>query len=772
MKVIPLGLQCSVPEGIKRANMREYSYPFDWLYTPSKTTYAILNILINDGIDKAIDYMTTGYTYYTYDHENYIQSDIVTEYQMNKVTGLGIVHFTINNEYKSKLRTRFERLLRDINSKEHILFVYADAANKYFLNYHIDGIEYGVDATDYLLKIYELIYPINNDIKLVYFCWNERKRENGIIDYISYDFKTNWVHVSESIKHYLLPFSKIKTRELLETILASDASRDEKYISAYKLFQMFKKENNIEKAKHYIDIALSLDCERVECVYEWIMHCVCSGNNSEAMTYYKTIQDYYEHRYCEDTTIQTRLEFNKSIYDLLLPYYMIIGTSRTGDYAIGATMFEIVFKQKWMETTDFYIGNLIYNFQFFCNKIPKPNEPFLTHMISYFNTMSEHDFKVDTELAKRYICAFNPSRIHEVKVLKEQKFSKEECKKCKNILIYTGFSQTPWNYTTMMEKGAGGAETCVAKLAKQFPSDYRVYIAGGVKDEIKDNVVYISFSKLADLLQSTPFQTVIISRYIAFLEDYEFSTDKLYIWIHDLSVLGFAWGREIDAPTIMNKWDFRIDKYICLTEWHKQHIIQNFPQIRDKIHVIPNGIESSVFPIQSQKVKNRFVFTSRPERGYTRILELWGDIEKRLPGAELKLATYVNYPRNADEEKQLQVIQNTPSIEWLGCLNSRQLYDLIGTAEYWLYPTNFCETFCITAIEMLRSEVICLYYPVAALQNTVGDYGIPLSRGTEVDTIIAVSKDTEMKERMKLRGFEYANTFDWAFVYNRWSELL
>ena len=64
MKVIPLGLQCSVPEGIKRANMREYSYPFDWLWTPSKTTYNILNILINDGIENAVEYMTTGYTYY------------------------------------------------------------------------------------------------------------------------------------------------------------------------------------------------------------------------------------------------------------------------------------------------------------------------------------------------------------------------------------------------------------------------------------------------------------------------------------------------------------------------------------------------------------------------------------------------------------------------------------------------------------------------------------------------------------------------------------
>ena len=44
MKVIPLGLHCSVPEGIKRANMREYSYPIDWLWSPSKTTYNILSL--------------------------------------------------------------------------------------------------------------------------------------------------------------------------------------------------------------------------------------------------------------------------------------------------------------------------------------------------------------------------------------------------------------------------------------------------------------------------------------------------------------------------------------------------------------------------------------------------------------------------------------------------------------------------------------------------------------------------------------------------------
>lgn len=187
----------------KKANLREYSYPFDWLWTPSKTTYDILNILLNKSIDHAVEYMTTGYSYYRYlGNEHYESVDTFTESQMNSITGLGITHFTINDEYKSTLRTRLERLVRDVQSKEDILFIYADAANRKF-NYHLDGVDYGLDATEYLLKIYELIYPINNNIRIVYFCWNERKRENNIIEYIPFDFVPHWGGVAELIAVWL-----------------------------------------------------------------------------------------------------------------------------------------------------------------------------------------------------------------------------------------------------------------------------------------------------------------------------------------------------------------------------------------------------------------------------------------------------------------------------------------------------------------------------------------------------------------------------------------
>ena len=158
---------------------------------------------MNNSVEEALKYMTTDYTYFHYlGNEHYLSVDYVTAAQINKITGLGNTHFTINDEYKNKLKIRLERLLCDIKSNENILFIYADAS-KPERNYYIDDIEYGVDATEYLLKIYELILPYNNNIKIIYFCWNERKKEDDIIKYISFDYKNGWSEVADIISNYL-----------------------------------------------------------------------------------------------------------------------------------------------------------------------------------------------------------------------------------------------------------------------------------------------------------------------------------------------------------------------------------------------------------------------------------------------------------------------------------------------------------------------------------------------------------------------------------------
>lgn len=165
----------------------------------------LILILIHEGIEKAVEYMTDGYTYYTYlGNEKFISSNVSTSCQMNAETGLGVTHYTMNDQYKDTLRRRLGRLLNDIKSSEHITFIYADAASP-DTNYYLDNVEYGLDATEHLLKIYDLIYPINNNIKIVYFCWTDRKKENNgdKIEYIYYTFKQDWSKVRGLITCYL-----------------------------------------------------------------------------------------------------------------------------------------------------------------------------------------------------------------------------------------------------------------------------------------------------------------------------------------------------------------------------------------------------------------------------------------------------------------------------------------------------------------------------------------------------------------------------------------
>ena len=102
-------------------------------------------------------------------------------------------------------------MIQDIKSKDEIILIYCDSANPE-TSFFLDGIEYGVDGTEYLLKIHELLYPINNNIKIVYFCWNERKRENGIIEYIPFHYSSEWTQQANQIQNYLLTYTNEKKK--------------------------------------------------------------------------------------------------------------------------------------------------------------------------------------------------------------------------------------------------------------------------------------------------------------------------------------------------------------------------------------------------------------------------------------------------------------------------------------------------------------------------------------------------------------------------------
>jgi FkbM family methyltransferase len=551
----------------------------------------------------------------------------------------------------------------------------------------------------------------------------------------------------------------------------------EKYVSCLKLYNCY---DNLDKKKEgffYLIKSAEYDRERAECYYELIKYYSGSGLHNVAHGYYGVLRDFYRDTYLNDD-LNNKLFVNMSISEFHLPYYVIIVCEKMRDYDTGIHMYRIIFTKKCKIFDKWLVGNMLYNLQFFTEHVKEEDksafyslfQEYVDFLIANNYPLSDHKHEFMKTYEKYGIVV--PSRFESVSVSKD----KEECSRSKKILFYSGFAPFAWNYTYSTQHALGGSETALANLSKLFPSDFEIYVAGNVLEEKianndngHTNVTYVNIQNLSNLVKTNVFHTVIVSRYVGFYDMFpETAYYQSFIWGHDIVLLSS--GSNMDVESILRKWSDKITGCVCQTEWHKKLFVTNYPMLKDKIFVINNGIILDKFINKPVKIPNRFIYTSCSERGLERLLKLWPQIIEKIPDAELYISSYNRFPSNEFEFRLRDFIDRHEGVKHVGSLNKAQLYEMMASAEYWLYPTSFSETSCITAMEMLMSEVICIYYPLAGLNNTLGKYGIQVIPGTEIQSIMNLSE--EKKTEMKINGKEYAMSCSWENRAKEWAGVL
>ena len=537
----------------------------------------------------------------------------------------------------------------------------------------------------------------------------------------------------------------------------------EKYVSCLRLYNCYNSLDQKETGMFYLVKSFSYDKERAECLCELVSYYCCNQMNEVAYGYYTIAKSFYNEKYLTEN-LNDRLFLDVSKTNLILPYYMILVSDKVKDYDNVIQMYRIIFTKKHKDRSKFFIGNMLYNLQFFIERVKDDNtflqlfKDYIDFLISIDYPIYDHDFM---EKFEKY-GVFLPK-------ISDPTFSLDECYKSNKILIYTGYSPFKWNYTYSLNNALGGSETATTCLAKSFPENYEIFVTGNVIEENIDNVTYVNVNNLKELIKTTAFHTIIVSRYLNFYELYKnFSAYQTYIWGHDITL--FSYGVNLSVENILTKWSSKITGCVCQTEWHKNLFLSLFPQLTDKIFIINNGINPHLFNYDNKKIPNRFIYTSCSERGLLKLTQLWPSILENLPNAELIISSYNTFPNSEEDNKIFDFIKNNPSIKHLGKLNRTELYELMSTSEYWLYPSYFQETSCITSLELLASEVVCLYYPVAGLVNTVGDYGIRISEGNEVDTLLNYEL-LHNKVELKKKGKEYALSCSWKNRAVEWTNL-
>jgi len=357
-----------------------------------------------------------------------------------------------------------------------------------------------------------------------------------------------------------------------------------------------------------------------------------------------------------------------------------------------------------------------------------------------------------------------------------------------------GFSS--WSGVDIMTKGVGGSETYIIEMARYIQKQglYKVIVFCKCETtSIFEDVDYIPINLFPSIATKLPIDTCIISRFSEYIPvAYKGTPKNVYLVLHDLTPSGCV------IPI-----DNKLKKIFCLTEWHVGYFTNIYPVFKDITEPFYYGIDINKFDnnnvivkqdyktksninfeiIESvAKIKNKFIYSSFPNRGLLQLLEMWPAISMKYPDASLHIYSDIDGKWVNSVEKELMIkirdlldkyknnqdIHNL-NINYHGWVSKEVLANSWKTSEYWLYPCTFKETFCLTALEAALSKTLCITNGLAALENTVGNRGICINGDTNTvewqteatNALFTIMENKKEKERLVEMNYNWALNQSW-----------
>ena len=340
------------------------------------------------------------------------------------------------------------------------------------------------------------------------------------------------------------------------------------------------------------------------------------------------------------------------------------------------------------------------------------------------------------------------------------------------VLFVVGYQKQKWNSNTWYESGIGGSEYAVMKLAEVMARSHEVTICGDVISSTINDVKYCEYNELE---LNSHYDVVIATNYIHYLAELAWrniSFDKSYFWLHNLDFYPWWNGVSLENNGLDHLSSLDIDNFICVSEYQASILEKKYPQMRGRIRVISNAISTTDFLMNLvDKVPNKFVYTSSAERGLSNLLEIWPKIKEMIPDATLWVATppyaldiYDSYQKELD------------GVHFVGALGKHQLYDLINSAEYWLYPSQYEETYCITALEMMFGGVKIVSTDTGNLLNLLNGKAKLVSHNASNDeffeAFVDLYNNKPLQETNLRNAKEYALKNTWDIRVNEWYDVI
>ena len=269
------------------------------------------------------------------------------------------------------------------------------------------------------------------------------------------------------------------------------------------------------------------------------------------------------------------------------------------------------------------------------------------------------------------------------------------------------------------EKCLGGSETAGLHLAKALAArghEVHLFCRCGA-EATYDGVRYHGIQHYVEWATNVPHDVSVVQR-VPHPLTVPLAAPVRLLWVHDLALKRTA------DPMRGVLW--AVDRVVVLSQFMKRQyqLVYGFPD--SVLHVSRNGVDLAIIeaaPAPEARDPKALVFTARPERGMDVLLEeTFPRLLRADPELRLFMAGYPNYPdflRPLYEKCQALVNRFAGRVRHLGGLNKLDLYRLYKGAALYVYPADFEEISCITAMECMACGLPVVASDLAALTETL-----------------------------------------------------
>ncbi len=304
------------------------------------------------------------------------------------------------------------------------------------------------------------------------------------------------------------------------------------------------------------------------------------------------------------------------------------------------------------------------------------------------------------------------------------------------IVIWTGDAWEKWSPVSAATEGLGGSEIAAINVAEQLAArGHDVEVWGRVLDGTFKGVTY---REPVGRVARPECDVFVSSREVGAAFKLDPRAKLRILWMHDL-FSGEDWASKLYSFKC-NMLEY--DLVLSVSEWARRQHMEYYPHVpRERFVATRNGIDPRRFlregedasdPRPVAKTGCRVVYASSPDRGLSRLLDLWPRIREIVPGAELDVCYgFANWRAGAERdgnrdlltiiEYMLHRVQSLrpQGVRYRGRMGQAEMARTYMESSLWIYPTRFQETSCIVAMEAQAAGVYPIVSDAGALPETV-----------------------------------------------------